>query len=78
MIEFAFFWDWASFAVRWLHVITAIAWIGSSFYFIALDLGLRPSTDRRSGITGEEWQVHGGGFYSFRNTALRPIACRMI
>ena len=41
MTEFAIFWEWLSFAARWLHVITAIAWIGSSFYFIALDLGLR-------------------------------------
>ena len=40
MYDAAIFWDWISFAVRWLHVITAMAWIGSSFYFIALDLGL--------------------------------------
>lgn len=39
MYEFAIAWEWLAFAVRWLHVITAIAWIGSSFYFIALDLG---------------------------------------
>ncbi len=45
-------WEWAELAVRWLHLVTAIAWIGSSFYFIALDLGLRPSTDRRSGRVG--------------------------
>ncbi|HEY6630560.1 MAG TPA: urate hydroxylase PuuD, partial [Rhizobiaceae bacterium] len=41
MLDFAIAWDWLSFAVRWLHVVTAIAWIGSSFYFVALDLGLR-------------------------------------
>ncbi len=40
MYEYAIAWEWLSFAVRWLHVITAVAWIGSSFYFIALDLGL--------------------------------------
>ncbi len=40
MYEYAIAWEWMAFAVRWLHVITAIAWIGSSFYFIALDLGL--------------------------------------
>ena len=45
MYEFAIIWDWMEFAVRWLHVITAIAWIGSSFYFIALDLGLRQAPD---------------------------------
>ena len=41
MYEFAIVWDWLAFAVRWLHVITGIAWIGSSFYFVALDLGLK-------------------------------------
>jgi hypothetical protein len=41
MTDFAILWEWLSFAARWTHVITAIAWIGSSFYFIALDLGLR-------------------------------------
>jgi uncharacterized membrane protein len=64
--------EWLEFAVRWLHVITAIAWIGSSFYFIALDLGLRPSTDRRAGVHGEEWQVHGGGFYFIQKYLVAP------
>ena len=41
MYEYAIIWDWLAFAVRWLHVIVGIAWIGSSFYFIALDLGLK-------------------------------------
>lgn len=72
MFEWMILWDWLAFAVRWLHVITAIAWIGSSFYFIALDLGLRPSTDRRQGVTGEEWQVHGGGFYFIQKYATAP------
>ena len=45
MYDFAIVWDWLAFAVRWLHVITAIAWIGSSFYFVALDLGLRKVPD---------------------------------
>ena len=63
MYEFALVWDWLSFAVRWLHIITVIAWIGSSFYFIALDLGLRKNPDLPKGIYGEAWQVHGGGFY---------------
>ncbi len=64
--------EWLEFAVRWTHVITAIAWIGSSFYFIALDLGLRPSTDRRQGVSGEEWQVHGGGFYHVQKYMVAP------
>ncbi len=45
MYEYAIAWEWLAFAVRWLHVVTAIAWIGSSFYFIALDLGLRKAPD---------------------------------
>ncbi|SDF53953.1 Uncharacterized membrane protein [Celeribacter baekdonensis] len=68
----AIFWEWAEFALRWVHVITAISWIGSSFYFIALDLGLRPSTDRRQGVSGEEWQVHGGGFYFIQKYMVAP------
>ena len=64
--------DWLEFAVRWTHVITAIAWIGSSFYFIALDLGLLPSGDRRAGVQGEAWQVHGGGFYHIQKYGVAP------
>ncbi|SLN53797.1 Cytochrome c [Falsiruegeria litorea R37] len=72
MYDFAAFWDWAAFAVRWLHVITAMAWIGSSFYFIALDLGLRKAPDLPPGAHGEEWQVHGGGFYHIRKYLVAP------
>lgn len=72
MQDFAIIWDWLEFAVRWLHVITAIAWIGSSFYFIALDLGLRKSPDLPEGAHGEEWQVHGGGFYHVRKYLVAP------
>lgn len=64
--------EWLEFAVRWTHVITAIAWIGSSFYFIALDLGLYPSSDRRGGVHGEAWQVHGGGFYFIQKYNVAP------
>ncbi|AHM05262.1 putative membrane protein [Roseibacterium elongatum DSM 19469] len=63
---------WAEFAVRWLHVITAIAWIGSSFYFIALDLGLVRDPRPASGADGEEWQVHGGGFYHIQKYMVAP------
>jgi uncharacterized membrane protein len=66
------FWDWIEFAIRWLHVITAIAWIGSSFYFIALDLGLRDAPNLPYGVKGEEWQVHGGGFYNIRKFLVAP------
>lgn len=72
MNEFAIIWDWMSFAVRWLHVVTAIAWIGSSFYFIALDLGLVRRPGLPEGVSGEEWQVHGGGFYNIRKYMVAP------
>ncbi|AVP58358.1 urate hydroxylase PuuD [Pulveribacter suum] len=58
--------DWANLLLRWLHVITAIAWVGSSFYFVFLDSSLTPPVDedlKRQGVNGELWAVHGGGFY---------------
>ena len=58
--------DWANLLLRWVHVITAIAWIGSSFYFVFLDSSLTPPVDedlKRQGVSGELWAVHGGGFY---------------
>jgi uncharacterized membrane protein len=70
--DFAVMWNGASFAVRWLHIITGIAWIGSSFYFIALDLGLRKADNLPEGAHGEEWQVHGGGFYHIRKYLVAP------
>jgi uncharacterized membrane protein len=72
MYEFAIAWEWLAFAVRWLHVITAIAWIGSSFYFIALDLGLVKRDHLPVGAYGEEWQVHGGGFYHIQKYLVAP------
>ncbi|MGZ3216264.1 urate hydroxylase PuuD [Paracoccus sp. T5] len=65
-------WEWLAFAVRWTHVITAIAWIGSSFYFIALDLGLQKAAHLPKGAHGEEWQVHGGGFYHVQKYLVAP------
>ncbi|MGP1630467.1 MAG: urate hydroxylase PuuD [Giesbergeria sp.] len=58
--------DWANLLLRWAHVITAIAWIGSSFYFVFLDSSLTAPEDdeqKRQGVSGELWAVHGGGFY---------------
>ncbi|MFD1912870.1 urate hydroxylase PuuD [Halodurantibacterium flavum] len=72
MYDLAVMGEWLEFAVRWLHVITAVAWIGSSFYFIALDLGLRKSPDLPPGAYGEEWQVHGGGFYHIQKYLVAP------
>jgi uncharacterized membrane protein len=72
MYDFAVLWDWIAFAVRWLHVITAMAWIGASFFFIALDLGLRKAAHAPVGVSGEEWQVHGGGFYHIQKYLVAP------
>lgn len=58
------FWiDAGAFLLRWLHVVAAIAWIGESFYFVALDRGLKPPALPQPGLAGESWSVHGGGFY---------------
>ena len=72
MYDFIVLGEWLEFAVRWLHVITAVAWIGSSFYFIALDLGLHRDRNLASGADGEEWQVHGGGFYHIQKYLVAP------
>jgi uncharacterized membrane protein len=64
--------EWIEIAARWLHVITAIAWIGSSFYFVALDLGLRKTPSLPPLAHGEEWQVHGGGFYHIQKYLVAP------
>jgi len=62
----AYWLDWVNLLLRWAHVITAIAWVGSSFYFVFLDASLTPPKDdeaRAKGVGGELWAVHGGGFY---------------
>jgi uncharacterized membrane protein len=67
--------EWLDLLVRWLHVIAAIAWIGSSFYFIALDNHLRPpkdEADAERGVGGEAWEIHGGGFYQVQKYTLAP------
>ncbi|MEY2683057.1 MAG: hypothetical protein RJA09_201, partial [Pseudomonadota bacterium] len=67
--------DWANLLLRWLHVIVAIAWIGSSFYFVFLDSSLTPPQDeqlKRDGVSGELWAVHGGGFYHPVKFAVSP------
>src|SRR3546814_13962603 len=65
-------WEWAELAVRWLHVVAGIAWIGSSFYFIALDLSLKQRPGLPEGAGGEAWQVHGGGFYNMAKYLVAP------
>ena len=54
---------WLGLALRWLHVIAGIAWIGASFYFVWLDNSLTAPDPPREGVKGELWAVHGGGFY---------------
>jgi uncharacterized membrane protein len=67
--------DWANLLLRWLHVIVAIAWIGSSFYFVFLDSSLTPPQDeqlKKDGVSGELWALHGGGFYHPVKFAVSP------
>jgi uncharacterized membrane protein len=67
--------DGLNLVIRWLHVIAAIAWIGESFYFVALDNSLKPPTDanlRKRGVFGELWHVHGGGFYNMQKYTVAP------
>ena len=71
----AYLLDWLNLLVRWLHVITGVAWIGASFYFIWLDNHLEapadPADDAK-GVGGEVWSVHGGGFYHAQKYKLAP------
>jgi uncharacterized membrane protein len=68
--------DWANLLVRWLHLITGIAWIGASFYFVWLDNSIRPpkpgSDLAKKGVSGELWAVHGGGFYNPQKYLVSP------
>jgi uncharacterized membrane protein len=71
----AYLTDWLNLLFRWLHVIAAMAWIGTSFYFVFLDNALRPpeqARDREAGATGELWAVHGGGFYHVQKHPVSP------
>ena len=63
---------WLNMAIRWLHVITGIAWIGSSFYFVWLDNNLEDPKEPKKGMSGELWSVHGGGFYHKQKYAVAP------
>jgi len=67
--------DWLDLGLRWLHVIAAMAWIGTSFYFVLLDQSLRSpkeERDRAAGVGGELWEVHGGGFYHVQKYVVAP------
>lgn len=67
--------DWLHLVVRWLHIAAAIAWIGTSFYFMALDYSLTPPASERAareGVGGESWEIHGGGFYRIEKFRVAP------
>ena len=68
--------EWLNLLVRWLHIITGIAWIGASFYFVWLDNSIRPpapgSDLEKKGVSGELWAVHGGGFYNPQKYLVAP------
>lgn len=64
--------EWLQLAIRWIHVITGIAWIGTSFFFNWLDSNLAPSPSGKPGIEGELWMVHSGGFYQVEKMQLAP------
>jgi uncharacterized membrane protein len=71
----AYLLDWLSLLGRWLHLLTSVAWIGASFYFVWLDDHLQPPSDtdaQKRGISGELWAVHGGGFYQAQKYRVAP------
>src|SRR6516165_3294170 len=65
-------WAWGEAFLRWLHVIAAVGWIGSSFYFVHLDLSLRQRSTLPPDASGDAWQVHGGGFYHMIKYLVAP------
>ena len=74
-MELNYLLDWANLLLRWAHVIVAIAWIGSSFYFVFLDSSLtKPTSEelKAKGVDGELWAVHGGGFYNPQKYLVAP------
>jgi len=71
----AYLLDWANLLLRWAHIVTGIAWIGASFYFVSLDNSLTPPKDPKDvgkGVGGEQWGVHGGGFYHHQKYPVSP------
>ena len=70
----AFAADWLNLLARWAHLIAAVGWIGTSFYFIALDLSLKSRGAMQPGVAGTAWKVHGGGFYQVEKFTVAPPA----
>lgn len=73
-MDLAYLAEWANLLLRWLHMITGVAWIGASFYFIALDNSLEAPKDGNPLVRGEQWSLHGGGFYHKRKYKGAPEA----
>ncbi len=69
-MDLAYAQEWANLLLRWLHVVAGIAWIGASFYFIALDNTLEKTSE--PGVRGEQWSLHGGGFYHKKKFVAAP------
>jgi uncharacterized membrane protein len=64
--------EWGNLLLRWAHLIVGIGWIGTSFYFIALDYSLNQKERKSPGVFGTAWQVHGGGFYHVEKFTVAP------
>jgi uncharacterized membrane protein len=64
--------DWLNLLLRWAHLIAGISWIGTSFYFVALDFSLKQRERMNPGVLGTAWEVHGGGFYHIEKYLTAP------
>ena len=67
-----FFGEWVNLLLRWFHMIVGIGWIGTSFYFMALDYSLDTKEPKSKGVYGTAWEVHGGGFYHVEKFTVAP------
>ena len=64
--------EWVNLLLRWFHMIVGIGWIGTSFYFMALDYSLDTKERKSKGVYGTAWEVHGGGFYHVEKFTVAP------
>ncbi len=67
--------EWLNLAIRWMHMITGVAWIGASFYFVWLENNLNRENPRE-GLSGDLWAIHGGGIYHLEKYKLLRRRCR--
>ena len=71
-MDLVFLGEWVNLLLRWAHMVVGIGWIGTSFYFMALDYSLSRNEKMREGVYGTAWQVHGGGFYHVEKYTVAP------